>query len=278
MSERTGSIDQFLVSMDNVKKRIETMEKTIDAIERYHRQALSATSIEEATRLSRLIDELVTRNNDEAQKIRQILKAVTAETEALKQGGKVSPSDLRLRATQQSRSAKKFMATMNRFQQMQTTYQTKYKQQLERQYLLVKPTATREELDRLTEGNDGSSRLLNQQIFAMANRAQAQKTLAEMKERQHDIQSIEKSLRELHQMFVDMAMIVEQQGETLDKIQDYVASTVEYTEVAAGEMRGAVSRQKSLQKKKWIMVIICIIILIVVGVILSVSLTTGGGK
>jgi syntaxin 1A len=101
----------------------------------------------------------------------------------------------------------------------------------------------------------------------MANKAQAQKTLAEMKERHHDIIAIEKSIKELHQMFVDMAIIVEQQGEVIDKVEDYITNTVEYTEHAAEEMREAVVRQRSTQRKKWILTIVIIVLLIAIGLV-----------
>lgn len=112
----------------------------------------------------------------------------------------------------------------------------------------------------------------------MANRAQAQKTLAQMKERHQEIVSIQKSIEELHQMFVDMAIIVNQQGELIDKIEDHVANTLEYTEHAAVEMRTAVQRQKGIQKKKWILAVIVTILLIIIGVAIWLSVTGGGSK
>lgn len=259
--------DKFLSNIEEVRQRLEKINKTVGDIEHLHRQALNAVNIDEATRLGRLIDELVKRNNNDAQFVRKTLKTLTEETEQLKLDNRVTSSDLRIRVTQQARYAKKFMGTMNKFQAMQTTYQGKYRQQLERQYLIVKPTATREELDRLTHSADATA-MLQQQVFSMANRAQAQKTLAEMKERHHDILAIEKSIKELHQMFVDMAIIVEQQGELIDKVEDHVANTLEYTEHAAVEMRQAVQRQKGIQKKKWILTVVIILILVTVGLII----------
>ncbi|PJF19852.1 hypothetical protein PSACC_00334 [Paramicrosporidium saccamoebae] len=247
--------DRFLSSIEEVRVRLEKINKSVGDIEHLHRQALNAINMDEATRLGRLIDEMVSRNNADAQFVRQTLKTLTGETENLKSTGAVTSSDLRIRMTQQSRYAKKFMGAMNKFQGMQTTYQGKYRQQLERQYLIVKPNASREELDRLTHSADATA-MLNQQ-----------KTLAEMKERHQDIIAIEKSIKELHQMFVDMAIIVEQQGELIDKVEDFVTNTAEYTEAAAEEMRGAVVRQRSTQRKKWILTITIIIILAVVGII-----------
>lgn len=89
--------------------------------------------------------------------------------------------------------------------------------------------------------------------------------MAEMKERHHDILAIERSIKELHQMFVDMALIVEQQGELVDRIEDHVGNTLEYTEHAALEMRQAVEKQRGMQKKRWILVIIALVILGIIG-------------
>lgn len=75
-----------------------------------------------------------------------------------------------------------------------------------------------------------------------------------------------------------MAIIVEQQGELIDKIEDHVSNTVEYTEHAAVEMRQAVERQKSIQKKKWILLTIGLVLLLIIGISLWLSLASGNSK
>lgn len=49
-------------------------------------------------------------------------------------------------------------------------------------------------------------------------------TLAEINERHEAVKELEKSLMELHQVFLDMAVLVEAQGEMLDNIEQQVAS------------------------------------------------------
>lgn len=156
-------LETFLATIEDIRLRLEKINKSVGDIEGLHRQVLNAVSVEEATRLGRLIDELVSRTNAEAQHIRRALKSLASETEEHRLARTITPSDLRMRTTQQTRYAKKFMATMSKFQSMQTTYQAKYRQQLERQYLIVKPSATREELDQLTHSADPTA-LLNQQV------------------------------------------------------------------------------------------------------------------
>lgn len=48
-------------------------------------------------------------------------------------------------------------------------------------------------------------------------------TLAEINERHEAVKELEKSLMELHQVFLDMAVLVEAQGEMLDNIEQQVA-------------------------------------------------------
>ena len=47
-------------------------------------------------------------------------------------------------------------------------------------------------------------------------------TLAEINERHEAVKELEKSLMELHQIFLDMAVLVEAQGEMLDNIEQQV--------------------------------------------------------
>ena len=51
-------------------------------------------------------------------------------------------------------------------------------------------------------------------------------TLAEINERHEAVKELEKSLMELHQVFLDMAVLVEAQGEMLDNIEQQVGLLV----------------------------------------------------
>ncbi|UYV63527.1 hypothetical protein LAZ67_2004517 [Cordylochernes scorpioides] len=57
----------------------------------------------------------------------------------------------------------------------------------------------------------------------------ARQTLADIEARHEDITKLEKSIRELHEMFVDLALLVENQGELINNIARNVSTTVDYT-------------------------------------------------
>jgi t-SNARE complex subunit (syntaxin) len=60
----------------------------------------------------------------------------------------------------------------------------------------------------------------------------ANTVLAEVQDTYEDVRRLEASILELHRMFMDLALLVEQQGETLDVIEFQVATlTRAYTHV-----------------------------------------------
>jgi t-SNARE complex subunit (syntaxin) len=223
--------------------------------------------------LGRIIDEFTSKVNDQANSIRITLKACSEENDKLT--GKITSSDMRIRRTQQAKQAKRFIELMKKYQDMQNLYKSKYRAQLERQYLIVKPMATREELDRVV-GADGANVLTQQMLFSMANKALAQTQLTEMKERHHEIVTIEKSIQEIHEMFMDMALIVDQQGELIDRLGEHVENTLEYTQKGASQVEAAVASKRRSQRIKWILSIIGLVLLIIIGVTLWIEL--GGSK
>lgn len=94
-----------------------------------------------------------------------------------------------------------------------------------------------------------------------------------MKERQEEIQKLEKSMSELHEMFLDISFLVTQQGQTLNKVEEYVEGSREATEKAAGVMGGAVVRQRRAQRRRWIWAGLGMIVLVVLVVIIVLALT-----
>jgi len=67
-------------------------------------------------------------------------------------------------------------------------------------------------------------------------------------------------------MFLDLAIMVEQQGEFIDRVEENVSNTLAYTESAALEMQGALVKKRKLQRKKWILLILGIILAIAIGI------------
>ena len=79
--------------------------------------------------------------------------------------------------------------------------------------------------------------------------------------------TLEASVAELHQMFLDFALLTEKQGELLDQIEHQVKDASEYIDEGNAEMVQAIEIQKSIRYKQCC---IATIILVIIGIIIAV--------
>nr|CAD7572695.1 unnamed protein product [Timema californicum] len=77
---------------------------------------------------------------------------------------------------------------------------------------------------------------------------QAKQTLADIEARHADIIKLETSIRELHDMFMDMAMLVENQGEMIDRIEYHVEHAVDYVQTATQDTKKALKYQSKARR------------------------------
>uniref|UniRef100_A0A0R3WPP9 t-SNARE coiled-coil homology domain-containing protein n=1 Tax=Hydatigena taeniaeformis TaxID=6205 RepID=A0A0R3WPP9_HYDTA len=91
----------------------------------------------------------------------------------------------------------------------------------------------------------------NPQIFTqsiLADTQLARQTLSEIEARHQDIIKLEQSIKELHDMFQDLATLVDSQQETIDKIEYNVDQAKDYIETAKTDVEKAVVYQKKSRK------------------------------
>ncbi|KAF8201665.1 syntaxin [Pholiota molesta] len=154
----------------------------------------------------------------------------------------------------------KFVEAIQNYQAVEQQYRTKYKQRMERQYKIVKPDATPDEIRAVVNDEQGG------QIFSQASRA----AYREVQERHEDIKRIERTLAELAQLFNDMSVLVEQQEETINVIQAQAAGVEKDTEVGLQYTDKAVSSARAARKKRWICFFITLVLLAIIGIIVGI--------
>ncbi len=101
----------------------------------------------------------------------------------------------------------------------------------------------------------------NDQIVNTGQRNEARKALEEIQSRHRDVVRIEKSILELQQLFMDMAVLVAAQGEVVDQIAIHVEEAVKDTDAGVTALHNAVELQKKSRKK------MCMIMLILAAII-----------
>uniref|UniRef100_A0A8C6Q5Q3 Syntaxin 2b n=1 Tax=Nothobranchius furzeri TaxID=105023 RepID=A0A8C6Q5Q3_NOTFU len=167
--------------------------------------------------------------------------------------------------------SRKFVEVMTQYNETQVSFRERSKGRIQRQLEITGRVTTNEELeDMLESGNPSiftSDIISDSQITRQA--------LSEIESRHQDIMRLESSIRELHAMFMDMAMLVETQGDMVNNIENNVSNAAEYICRAKEETKKAVRYQKKSRRKYIILAFVLLILLAVIALIvgLSVGLT-----
>ena len=110
----------------------------------------------------------------------------------------------------------------------------------------MKPDATSEEIDAALES--GNTQIFADQILDKKRHTAAKEALAYIENRHKDIIRLEQSIQELHQLFLDLAILVEAQGELIDQIEYNVSQAASYTKDAVKQLADANKYQKRSRK------------------------------
>eukprot|EP00250_Pteridium_aquilinum_P002451 c12665_g1_i1 orf=117-1007(+) len=156
---------------------------------------------------------------------------------------------------------------MESFDALRQKMGLEYRETIERRYYTITGERASEEIiDRMIES--GESETFLQKAVREQGRGQIINTIEEIKERHDAVQQIEKNLLELHQIFLDMAVLVDAQGAQLNTIEASVTGALSFVERGTSQLRQARKLQKNTRKCMCICLIILLIIIIIAVVVL----------
>lgn len=158
---------------------------------------------------------------------------------------------------------RKFIDEMKAYQSAQQKYKTDIKKKVKRQVQIIKPDATDEDIDEVMRSEGGRDALYKESILAGGVNDQVKTTYAKVAGKYQDVLTLEQSVAELHQMFLDFALLTEQQGELLDQIEFQVKQAGDYVEDANVDVYESIVYQSKIRKKQcWIILIVVVITVI----------------
>lgn len=256
-------MDQFFKDVDNIKADIESIKTSTKRISEINEEAVLATSSAKENELSNELRPLVSNTNKRAKKTKNLLALLKEENIKLKKNPDIKSSDLRIRENMCNTLTRKFIDEMKLYQNSQQKYKSDIKKKVTRQVQIVKPDATDAEIDRVMKSEGGRDELYKDTILAGGVNDQIKTAYAKAAGKYQDVLTLEQSVAELHQMFLDFALLTEQQGELLDQIEHQVKSAADYIEDANVDVHEAIEYQKSIRKKQcWIILIVVVLIIV----------------
>ncbi|KAF5391247.1 hypothetical protein D9757_001994 [Collybiopsis confluens] len=235
----SDDMSAFYAEISSLQDSIRTFNENVSRIGELHSRSLNNTDDVAAQRNAAQLDELVADTSALSATLKRRIKALE------RQGG--SGRDSQIRKQQTALVKSKFVEAIQTYQNVEQQYRTRYKQRMERQFKIVKPDASPEEVKAVV--NDESGGQIFSQALLNSNRyGESRAAYREVQERHEDIKRIEKTLGELAQLFNDMSVLVEQQDETIQNIETTAANVEKDTEAGCNNLEDC--RQQAFEKNK----------------------------
>ncbi|XP_010006106.1 PREDICTED: syntaxin-1A [Chaetura pelagica] len=239
--DRDRFMDEFFEQVEEIRGFIDKISENVEEVKRKHSAILASPNPDEKTKEE--LEELMSDIKKTANKVRSKLKSIEQSIEQ-EEGLNRSSADLRIRKTQHSTLSRKFVEVMSEYNATQTDYRERCKGRIQRQLEITGRTTTSEELEDMLES--GNPAIFSSGIIMDSNITK--QALNEIETRHSEIIKLENSIRELHDMFMDMAMLVESQGEMIDRIEYNVEHSVDYVERAVSDTKKAVKYQSKARR------------------------------
>lgn len=154
ISGGSAFMQDFFDEVQEIKKIMSTIRYNIRQIEQNHGECLTAISAEQSRESSSRLENLMKETNGAASQVRNKLKTLDLENKDFARRNEGS-SEARIRSNAHGTLTRKFVDLMGEYQEIQTKYKNKYRERGERQYRVVNPNATREEIDAALAGERG---------------------------------------------------------------------------------------------------------------------------
>jgi len=265
----SGDMSVFYSEISSIQDSLRTFNDNVSRIGDLHSRSLNNMDEVATQRNASQLDQLVSDTSSLSNTLKRRIKALEARSGSGRDG--------QIRKQQTALVKSKFIEAIQGYQGVEQQYRTKHKQRMERQFKIVKPDASPEEV-RAVVNDESGGQIFSQALMNSNRLGQSRAAYKEVQERHEDIKRIEQTLGELAQLFNDMSILVEQQDEQINYI-DTQATTVEkdvetglqYTETAVVSARGA-------RKKRWICFIISIVILLILAVVIAIIVKKNVGS
>ncbi|CAK9322505.1 unnamed protein product [Citrullus colocynthis] len=270
-------LEDFFKKVQEIEKQNEKLDRLLRKLQDSHEESKAVTKAP----AMKAIKQRMEKDVDEVGKVARFVKTKVEELDRENLANRQRPGCGKGSGVDRSRTAttlslkKKLKDKMTEFQILREKIHQEYREVVERRVFTVTGARADEEtIEKLIE--TGDSEQIFQKAIQEQGRGQVMDTLAEIQERHSAVRELERKLLELQQVFLDMAVLVDAQGDMLDNIESHVTSAVDHVQ----QGNTALQKAKKLQKnsRKWMCIAIIILLIIVVVIVVGVLKPWNNGK
>ncbi|KAL2196161.1 t-SNARE [Corynascus similis CBS 632.67] len=268
---RVMTQNEFLSRVSAIRRDIDGLTTNIQNVATLHQQALASSD----NGARQALDDLVAATQLKNTSIRGQLQQLKADAERTTDG------TFGTKKRQFDILNDDFKKKIQELLQEEQHYKARYRDQIARQYRIVNPDATEEQVQQAADADWGDEGIF--QTALRTNRTgQASAVLGNLRARHNDMVKIEQDIMQLIELIEVLSTQIVQQEPMIQAIDQKADETVGHLGDANQQLVQGVASARRARKLKWWCLGVCVLICIVIalGVGLGVALTqdkTGGG-
>lgn len=264
-SRTSSEIRQFLSKVERIQSELDGINTNIDEIKR-----MSSIMLLLPGGKGQGSWEVEDRKTVVSRAISQVQSNIK-EIEKLVEQDKDRPTDslstlARIQRIQHMTLVWMFAKVVSDYNEVLLKQQERCRAIVRQQLMIIDKEATSEELENLLE-KDGAAVFVDNIV---ADTLEAQGVLANVKERHEEILKVEKSVQEVRDIFVQIATLVETQGDKMNRVDFHVTMSGGHIDHSAAKLQKAKKRKRKQRKRSYICIVILVIVIGIVIILLII--------
>lgn len=225
--ENSSAIDNILEEAHSIRKEISLLHLEVERLSTHNERF--GTSVRRLTLLKKDCDSIARGIQQSGEALYARLEALGRESRQLEEKEGPHAAVSRIARVQYDTLTRAFHAAMSDYNKAEEMQRSTCRGRIQRQASILGTEITDEQLDEMVhKGGEGLAEL-SQSLQTQGARS-SRWAMCEIKGRHKELVELEARLKEVHELFLQMAMLVEEQGSMLNNIEANVCTTQEYVE------------------------------------------------
>jgi t-SNARE complex subunit (syntaxin) len=200
------------------------------------------------------LDTLIQHTTNTAKDIKSILDRIKQDNAKFLIGNSDSAKG-QIRTNAYQTHVRQFHNVMNQYNSVSHQFQQSIQDRTRRQIKYVDPKLPDNLVQEIIQSGQAQDVILT---------GLTEDVVQDIQARHNDVLRLERDILEVHELFRDLATLVDLQQESLDIIETRIANAKNYTEQAAEELEVAVTHQNAARKKSCCLFIVLVAIVMVI--------------
>lgn len=225
--ENSSAVDNVLKEAHSIRKDLSLLHLQVERLNKHNERF--GTSVRRLTLLKKDSNSIARGIQQHGEALYVHLQALGKESRQLEEKEGPNSAVSRIARVQYDTLTRTFHAIMSDYSKAEEMQKVSCRQRIQRQASIMGSEITDGQLDVLVDkGGEGWAELSQSLQTQGANSSRW--AMDELKGRHKELVELEARLKEVHELFLHMAMLVEEQGSMINNIEANVCSTEEYVE------------------------------------------------